>query len=78
VQPININYNTHFPVLIVVFQTKNRNKSDIVEMHRMLQICNNPHPDYNCDLFVELLVKVNTSAIKKNNNYSIFIPIAAI
>ena len=23
-------------------------------MHRMLQICNNPHPDYNCNLFIEL------------------------
>ena len=29
-QPINIYYNTHFPVLIVVFRTKNRNKTDIL------------------------------------------------
>ena len=32
---------------------------------RTLQICNDPHPGYSCDLFIELFLKVNTSAIKK-------------
>jgi len=33
-QPTNICYNTHFPVLIAAFRTKNRNKSDILSIEK--------------------------------------------